>query len=701
MVTPPYKEGFPVTASEASEDGSQLSVASLGNFVTRQGKPPASTGQLVHTYRLIREKAGWRLVPVDAPFSSFPVINVPSLSPDFDSSIWYAGAPRQSFEDIYLNGSDGELTKIGPGTPPGALETALDFAGSSKDFHRSLFVVTSPNGGEENRLWPGDTTFSERKSSLYEYVGTGNAEPELVGIKNSGPLSKIAKLQGKAYVNEAAELISNCGTVLGSGTPAGDAYNSVSESGNVVFFTSKACSGGPPVDELYARIEQEKTAQEETIAISEPPLSVPGRKCEAECAMAESVPGNRKPGTFAGASSDGSRVFFLTDQPLVNADTDGTSDLYAADIHEGTVTRLTQVSRGGEGDLTPGSGAGVLGVARVSEDGSHVYFVAQGVLTPANSEKKAPAAGEPNLYVAVRECPGGGSPCEDPVERTSFVAKLSSSNDGGDWASSDMRSVQATPDGRFFVFESTEDLTPDQDGREEAGQVFEYDAQTEKLVRVSRGQGAYNEDGNSNAYPATIPIQKYNVGTPDARYTNLAVSSDGARVFFTSADALTPQALSGIINVYEYEYSDGRVGLISDGHDVTTVNGASPAGLIGTDESGRDVFFTTGDQLLPQDRDTAPDIYDARIEGGFEPPAVTAPCVGDPCQGAGSPIPLLVTPGISSGMEEGPGAKPTSKPKTKVKKKKARKPKNGKRKHMRGAHKPVRGKGIKAKKQRA
>ena len=55
--------------------------------------------------------------------------------------------------------------------------------------------------------------------------------------------------------------------------------------------------------------------------------------------------------------------------------------------------------------------------------------------------------------------------------------------------------------------------------------------------------------------------------------------------------------------------------------------------LIGTDASGRDVFFTTADQLVGQDTDTDIDIYDARVDGGFPAPALSPSCSGDACQG--------------------------------------------------------------------
>jgi hypothetical protein len=392
------------------------------------------------------------------------------------------------------------------------------------------------------------------------------------------------------------------------------------------------------------------------VAISEP--------SEADCAECDlSSPADAE---FRGASSDGSKVFFTTAQRLLPGATGVGADLYEYDFEGPKGGRVTRVSRGGP------AGSGVLGVARVSEDGSHVYFVAEGALTGANREGKAPTAGAPNLYVSASECPTGQATCPNPALHMSFVATLSG-GDGADWSPNDARPVQATPDGLFLVFQSTADLTPDQEGRIEAGQVFEYDAQTETLARVSRGQAGYNEDGHSSSYAATIPIQQYDAApstahsaSPTQRFTGLSLSEDGSRVFFSDKDALTPQALGGVNNVYEYH--DGQVGLISDGHDMVNVVEKPAVELIGTDESGLDVFFTTADGLVPADSNTQVDIYDARIGGGFTPPSEQAPCTADSCQGAPSTSPSLLVPGVSPAPEEA-GASSGSVQKIKAKKK--------------------------------
>ncbi len=184
--------------------------------------------------------------------------------------------------------------------------------------------------------------------------------------------------------------------------------------------------------------------------------------------------------------------------------------------------------------------------------------------------------------------------------------------------------------------------------------MFEYDAQGEALVRVSRGEGGYNEDGNSGDFPAAIPIQ-FRSSTPEDRFRHLAISEDGSMVFFSSADALTPLALNqvcirkeeGVCVSYAdniYEYHDEHVSLISDGHDDVSVEEGPVSELLGTDESGRDVFFTTADNLVPQDGDTQVDIYDAREDGGFAPVQEPAPCSGDSCRGVSSPPPSLPAP---------------------------------------------------------
>ena len=115
-----------------------------------------------------------------------------------------------------------------------------------------------------------------------------------------------------------------------------------------------------------------------------------------------------------------------------------------------------------------------------------------------------------------------------------------------------------------------------------------------------------------------------------------AVSEDGSRIVFMTAEPLSSRATNGLVNVYEWH--EGAVSLVSCGCS------PEPDSEAVITPSGRDLFFVTSAGLVTGDTDGAPDIYDARIGGGF--PVSEAPverCEGDACQGPlTNPAPLLV-----------------------------------------------------------
>ena len=188
------------------------------------------------------------------------------------------------------------------------------------------------------------------------------------------------------------------------------------------------------------------------------------------------------------------------------------------------------------------------------------------------------------------------------------------------------------------------------------------------LVRISIGQDGFDDNGNAGRGGASITPEDFDHAGP-AR-SDPTMSNDGAFVFFESPVGLTPQALndaklehtppeaeSFAENVYEWH--EGRVYLISDGRDIASNNGGSAVRLIGSDESGANVFFSTTDKLLPSDTDTQLDFYDARIcepERGnpcIQPaPPPLSPCLGEACHGIppGSPLPPNVPTSTFNGQ---------------------------------------------------
>jgi hypothetical protein len=218
--------------------------------------------------------------------------------------------------------------------------------------------------------------------------------------------------------------------------------------------------------------------------------------------------------------------------------------------------------------------------------------------------------------------------------------------------------------------------------------VYRYDAATGSLLRVSIGAEGFNHDGNAGSGNASIAEAErtFHPGGVGAIRADPTMSHDGAYVFFESPNALAPGALEDVAagekqgevllatNIYEWE-SDGTgscaqpagcVSLISDGKDAserTATGNGGTVELLGSDAEGRNVFFTTNDQLVPEDTDTQRDIYDAHIcseaEPCHEPKAPpAAPCQGETCQGAASGPPVFAAPASTALSGEGNLAQP-------------------------------------------
>jgi hypothetical protein len=617
MVSSRFKSGREVGLYPSS-DGARLLEATLGAHAGTE-----SNLGLESLYELHRGELGWQAQAISPPAAQLSAQIFVGASADLSKTLWVAHTPAQSVNalDIYVREPSGQMVKVGAEEPPSAAGGPpaeeknelpqfgnYTVAGASADLSHVLFQVSS-----HGVHWPGDTSsFEAGTFSLYEYTGTGNVQPRLVGL------------------NGAGHLISDCETSLGSAR-SHELYNAVSADGHVVYFTalghssesecSEAIENAPEVTEVYARLDGV-----ESVSISEPSRA----QCEA-CDMAVEQPasegGARRPAIFSGASRDGSKAFFLSEQELFAGNT--TDALYEYDFSAQPGHRLIRAS---SGSSTPQ----VLGVARVAEDGSHAYFVAEEALTgEPNAEGHVPEKGQPNLYVFERDA-------RYPAGHVAFIATLSV-EDAADWNAADERPVQTTPDGRYLVFQSVAPLTA---GAGAATQVFEYDALTEQLARISVGQSGYaSGEENADLNGSTISAQSFQ-STPLGGLGGLSLSSDGRTIVFNNTSALTPEAeTAGAVaanSVYEY-HSTATIG---EGHVYLISSGSNPvaAAGIGVDASGANVFFIAPDPIVGEIGDSAYDIFDARVGGGFEPAPNRPDCTGEDCLEAATSTPTFEMP---------------------------------------------------------
>src|SRR5262249_30698475 len=105
---------------------------------------------------------------------------------------------------------------------------------------------------------------------------------------------------------------------------------------------------------------------------------------------------------------------------------------------------------------------------------------------------------------------------------------------------------------------------------------------------------------------------------------------DDGRAFFNSNEQLVLRDQNNLEDAYEWE--EGTVRLIS--------TGVSPdnSGLLSVSRDGKDAFFFTREQLVPEDQnEEAMRVYDAREDGGVFVVPSSPPCAAsDECHGPGS-----------------------------------------------------------------
>jgi DNA-binding beta-propeller fold protein YncE len=541
------------------------------------------------------------------------------------------------------------------GTTP--LEAGLVFEGATPDLSHVVFT-----SGRHN------TPANEAGSGLYEWGGA----------KREQELSFISELPAPAQTRLPAAVVGLGGDL--DGKVADSVRHAISNDGSLVVWT---WSPGGRVTHLFVRDTVHKqTVQIDQVNPGEPPEEV-------------GVQPHAQP-VFQTASADGSKIFF-TDQQRLTADSkavEGSPDLYVFELHPPALQPPLK-------DLTAQEGAGVLaeekggGVLGASEDGSYIYFAANGALAPNASaghclpvDQPIPTGTTCNLYMRHYVVKSGQEAGE--WEPTKLVAVLSSA-DRPDWGklgnSLQYMTSRISPKGLYLAFMSersltgynNEDVSSKSKGERLDEEVYLYNAVTGHVVCAScnpsgaRPRGVFDAGGTAGgvgeglglvadrrevwvtnpgkgavdgwlaaSIPGWTPIN-ISRSTYQSRYL-----SDEGRLFFNGADSLVPlatptrsetvggeQLAVGVENVYEYQRG-GVGGCAAQGGCVGLISsGASPheSAFLDASETGNDVFFLTAAPLAPQDLDTNYDVYDAHVcEAALPCPSPPLP-PGKECQG--------------------------------------------------------------------
>jgi hypothetical protein len=316
---------------------------------------------------------------------------------------------------------------------------------------------------------------------------------------------------------------------------------------------------------------------------------------------------------------DGRTLLFVTNIPLLSADTDQSFDLYRYDVATDGLALVSAAAHGaiGSGDDCGGIFTGSacdISTPMVGRDGTAYFFA---------PEQLDGGKGEPGV-VGLYRAGSDGTP--------QFIASIPNPDgwmfnpDGGD------RVKFQVADNGDLVFESKDSLDQLQSGTRT--QVWRVGHESDHVQCLTCRANRSTPSGSSYlSYDHSEGDERgtsfFRVVQPDGGNGGAArVTADGRTVFVTSYDRLSPGDTNAAADVYAIDVPTGVA------HLITTGVGTRDNYLLGTDGDGSNVYFSTTDSLDPHDHNGgAAKLYDARIGGGYVSAAPQASaCVAAACR---------------------------------------------------------------------
>jgi hypothetical protein len=284
-------------------------------------------------------------------------------------------------------------------------------------------------------------------------------------------------------------------------------------------------------------------------------------------------------GGFIKTSKDGSRIVFSTTEALVADDTDSAADLYLHDVPAATTTLVSDGPPAG-----PDSADHVDTISlAVAPNGSRVFFLTKEALLPEDTDG------------------AGGTNYSDVYEYRVSDGVTTIVSDGADPDGPNQAGIPfsagrpTSDDGSHVLFTTTENLVPE-DTDSESGffsDTYErVDGTTTRLVtdRIKAGP-----DENQGAFPHGI-------------------SRDGSRIVFVSFEQILDQDKDSAQDAYLRENGTTTT-MLSDRSTPGTTFGANVSTAQVNPDITR-VFFTTAEPLTPEDGDAVTDLYERTVDAG-------------------------------------------------------------------------------------
>lgn len=648
------------TLAQAAADGDAITYGSTVAFDEPVSSPPGN--QYISTRDATNGRAAWSTQNINIPTNSanYAATGHPpyrAFSSDLSTALVLAGEGREELHGLPIAPLPGTEAEPGFGNVylrhdagTGSFQALLREENSVEAPLPLEFEVSTPDLQHVVFL-----AGNQGDHSLYEW-----------SEDFSHPFQQLNFLPGDAH-----------STTQVNGAGNGEAVNSMhalSLNGSRVVWAAGGSGSGHA---LYLR---ENVGQEQSEFGPHKECIEPEKACTVQIDALQGGSGQSGGGEFLAAASDDSRIFF-TDHQRLTPESDAShaasdqsrGDLYRFEPEAEADHRLTDLTP----DSTDPNGAEVLGVMGTSEDGSYIYFVANGVLGDGaehgaklgqcvlqTSDTSPPAGATCNLYLYHEgEILYIATLSAEDQSFGSDIRSLTGQGAGanGDWSNESYVTARVSSDGRHLLFMSHAELTG-YDNTVASGnncgvnivgeplsvhcaEVYLYNAEGAVLRCVSCNPTGERPLGASGVPAATM----YSNGQSSGFYQSRVLSASGGRVFFDSYDSLAPQDKNGKLDVYEWEVpgegsceisnetyspaSGGCVSLISSGAS------SENSEFVDASENGDNVFFTTGESLVKKDTGSI-DIYDARVGGG-EPELAPPPasCEGDACQ---SPPPVLI-----------------------------------------------------------